>query len=68
MSTDNCNENFGVNHSQFIEFLKDNPDLVKANCYSHILRNAVRYMIRNLDYIVEGLVFKMDAYFSMSAK
>lgn len=68
LSADNCSANFGVNHSLFTELRGNNSDLIKANCKAHIVHNTVRHIISKLNYDIEGLILKIYAHFSVSAK
>lgn len=67
-SADNCNANFGANNSLFTELRLVNDGLIKANCTAHIVHNTVRHIIGKLSYDVEGLILKIYAHFSVSAK
>jgi hypothetical protein len=68
LSADNCNANFGQNHSLFVLMKEEIPGLLKANCHAHIIHNTVKFLVDKLDYDIENLVLKLYGHFSLSAK
>jgi hypothetical protein len=68
LSADNCNANFGRNHSLFTELLEKNSNIIKANCHAHVIHNTVRHMVERLEFDPENLVLKIYAHFALSAK
>lgn len=65
---DNASVNYGVNHSVFTLLQLENPSLVQANCFNHVLHNAARSALQLFSVDVENVVLKCFAEFSKSAK
>ncbi|CAF2869534.1 unnamed protein product [Rotaria sp. Silwood2] len=65
---DNTNVNVGENHSVYSLFKEESPDILKGNCYSHILHNSVKHAHRALPIDVEQILLSIYSHFSRSTK
>ncbi|CAF2894015.1 unnamed protein product [Rotaria sp. Silwood2] len=68
LGADNTNVNVGENHSVYSLFKEESPDILKGNCYSHILHNSVKHAHRALPIDVEQILLSIYSHFSRSAK
>ncbi|CAF1304803.1 unnamed protein product [Rotaria sordida] len=68
LGADNTNVNVGDNHSVYSLFKDEIPDILKGNCYSHILHNSVKHAHRVLPIDIEQILLSIYSHFSRSAK
>ncbi|CAF4692644.1 unnamed protein product, partial [Rotaria sp. Silwood2] len=68
LGADNTNVNVGENHSVYSLFKEESPDILKGNCYSHILHNSVKHAHRALPIDVEQILLSIYSHFSRSTK
>ncbi|CAF4165969.1 unnamed protein product [Rotaria sp. Silwood2] len=68
LGADNTNVNVDENHSVYSLFKEESPDILKGNCYSHILHNSVKHAHRALPIDVEQILLSIYSHFSRSAK
>ncbi|CAF5022389.1 unnamed protein product, partial [Rotaria sp. Silwood1] len=68
LGVDNTNVNVGDNHSVYSLFKDEVPDILKGNCYSHILHNSVKHAHRVLPIDIEQILLSIYSHFSRSAK
>ncbi|CAF5145926.1 unnamed protein product, partial [Rotaria sp. Silwood1] len=68
LDADNMNINVGHNHSVYSLFKDEIPDILKGNCYSHILHNSVKHAHRVLTIDIEQILLSIYSHFSRSAK
>ncbi|CAF1427499.1 unnamed protein product [Rotaria magnacalcarata] len=68
IGADNTNVNYGRNHSVFSLLKSDVPNLMKGNCFSHVLNNAVKTSHTHLMIDVESILSKLYGHFSSSTK
>ena len=68
LSADNTNANFGKHNSLFTHLKTANKNIVKANCHAHILYNALKKSLDNLNIDVENIILKIYSHFSNAAK
>ncbi|CAF4439097.1 unnamed protein product, partial [Rotaria sp. Silwood2] len=68
LGADNTNVNVGNNHSVYSLFKDELPDILKGNCYSHILHNSVKHAHHVLPIDIEQILLSIYSHFSRSAK
>ncbi|CAF1150096.1 unnamed protein product [Adineta steineri] len=68
LGADNTNVNVGENHSVCSLFQEESPDIIKGNCYSHVLHNSVKHAHPLLPTDIEKMLLSIYAHFSRSAK
>lgn len=68
LSADNTNYNFGCKNSIYTRMNSENPRIIKANCYAHIMHNCLKHCIEQLSVDIENILNKFFHYFAKSAK
>ncbi|CAF3669879.1 unnamed protein product [Rotaria sp. Silwood1] len=68
LGADNTNVNVGHNHSVYSLFKDEVPDILKGNCYNHILHNSVKHAHLVLTIDIEQILLSIYSHFSRSAK
>ncbi|CAM4851363.1 unnamed protein product, partial [Rotaria magnacalcarata] len=68
IGADNTNVNYGQYHSVFSLLKSDFPNLIKGNCFSHVLNNSIKTSHKCLVIDVESILSKLHGHFSYSAK
>lgn len=56
-SADNASVNYGKNKSVYQILTKENPAILKANCFLHVFHNAGKFAVKKIDqkYDIETL-------------
>ncbi|CAF5037864.1 unnamed protein product, partial [Rotaria sp. Silwood1] len=68
IGADNTNTNFGCNHSVFSLIKSEVSNLLKGNCYCHILHNSVKNSHHLLLVDIESSLSQLYSHFSSSSK
>ncbi|CAF1429051.1 unnamed protein product [Adineta ricciae] len=68
IGADNTNVNIGDSHSVYSLFHDEIKNLVKGNCYCHVLHSGVKWGHQQLTIDVEKFLMMAYAHFSRSAK
>ncbi|CAF2959711.1 unnamed protein product [Rotaria sp. Silwood2] len=68
LGVDNTNVNIGNNHSVYSLFKDELPNVLKGNCYSHILPNSVKYAHNELLIDGEKVLISLCYHYLRSAK
>jgi hypothetical protein len=66
-SAENASVNYGCKNSVYTKLQALNPNIVKANCNTHIVHNTLRKVVDVLDCDVETIVTAVYSHFSISA-
>ena len=66
-SADNASVNYGCKKSVYTALQALNPNVLKANCNTHIVHNTLRKVVDVLDCDVETVVTAVYSHFSISA-
>lgn len=66
-SADNASVNFGKYNSVYQKLKVENDHIFKANCYCHVVNNAVKYALKGFEIDIENIIVKIFNEFSSSA-